>query len=384
MKRERIAALAKYVVAKLLKRDLLFLPEGSSAIVFDGSQGKTLLPVRYTYRASPKGLVSYHIQLDGYDLLYSLHTSAFSMHQPVQGDVCFSFSLPSVKKGDTLQVALTEPRAWINSREIDVVSSNQQKARKFIAKLALSNGSGRLTRVCSHYLGFEGKAIGKDYYFGDDYVDYPKETDVEYALDLVRKHRSKGRLLDVGCALGIYTKAFLERGFDAYGIDTSDFAATEAAKRVGDGRIRQSNIDLSDIPFDGTFDIFWVWDVLEHSTDPQRMLIKLTESASSGSLLFLNTTNVDSLQHRLLGGDWEGYSDYSHYGAEVISVNSLVAWLKDLDWEIIDLKCYDVWVAGADPVISRLSDAFRRIPELSILLSERDLGDVIFAVARKR
>jgi 2-polyprenyl-3-methyl-5-hydroxy-6-metoxy-1,4-benzoquinol methylase len=202
-------------------------------------------------------------------------------------------------------------------------------------------------------------------------------------LDLVGRHCSGGRLLDVGCALGIYTEAFLSAGFDAYGIDISEFAVGEAAKRVGPGRIVRCDLDQSDIPFGNDFDVFWMWDVVEHSARPLAMLQKVTARAAPGAWLFLHTSNADSLSHMVFREDWEGFSDYSHHGVREVTASALRAWLVDLGWNIREWDCSSVWVLGGDPVRARLAEAFSAIPELTLLLSERDLGDLITVVAQK-
>jgi SAM-dependent methyltransferase len=281
-------------------------------------------------------------------------------------------------------VNVLEPAAWINESRIRSSVAERQSSRKFLAHLQLAQGPNHWARTCPHYLPFENKAIGKDYYFGDDYVDYPRETYVQSALDLVWRYCTGGRLLDVGCALGIYTKAFLDAGFDAYGVDTSEFAVAEAVKLTGTGRVTRCNLDVADIPFANPFDIFWAWDVLEHSTDPEKMLSKITARAHPGSCLFLHTSNAASLTHILFKEDWEGYSDYSHFGVRQVSALSLPVWLDNLGWDILDWRCQDVWVPDADPVTARLHDAFQTIPELALLLSERNLGDFVLVVARKQ
>ena len=116
---------------------------------------------------------------------------------------------------------------------------------------------------------------GKDYYFGDDYLNYPVGTTTHNALNLVKKYCSGGSLLDVGCAMGIYTSAFLTAGYDAFGADISEFAISEAKKLVGHEHARRCNFDIDEIPFDGPFDVIWFRDALEHSSKPFELLNKM-------------------------------------------------------------------------------------------------------------
>src|SRR5206468_2245310 len=114
------------------------------------------------------------------------------------------------------------------------------------------------------------------------------------AVDLVQRFSTKGRLLDVGCALGIYAKAFLDSGFDSFAIDSSAYAVKEAEKRLGPSRSAVSQLNTDDIPFPGSFDVIWCWDVLEHFPAPKEALSILSKRASDGAFMFLHTSNADS------------------------------------------------------------------------------------------
>jgi len=101
-------------------------------------------------------------------------------------------------------------------------------------------------------------------------------------------------------------------------------------------------------------------------------------------LLFLHTSNSNSLTHRLFGTNWEGYSDYSHYGVDQITSTSLRVWLDRLGWDIIHWECGRIWAEGVDPVLMRLKEVFEVVPEMKVFLEEMELGDAIQVVARKR
>lgn len=390
MVKKRLVQLARSLVARAFGREMVFLPLGARTngqqVVFDLADGRALLPLRYTYRADAGGLVTYRIQEPGADLDYRLFAAAYTDdHRPTAGPPVLSFRLAAVDRGDRLCVSLLEPKAWRNDQPLVVTPAGPAAARKFIAALEATGPKGRLRRRCSHYLPYEQKPIGRDYYFGDDYVDYPRQKErwVAGTVERVRHYCPQGRLLEIGCALGLYLEAFVQAGFDAYGVDVSEFAVAEAGKRVGSDRVRRCDVDGEDWPFPGPFDAFVLFDVLEHSTHPRRLLEQITERSRPGAGLFVTTSNADSLTHRLFGPDWEGYTDYSHHGIDQITATTLPAWLGELGWRVERWECRDIWVEGADPAALRLREVFRSVPELSTLLAERDLGDAIFVAARK-
>ena len=381
MIKKALLGLAKSAAAKTLRRELVMLPLSGTETL---PQGSRLLPLRYTYRASLDGFIEYQLLVAGNDLQYDLYAMGYSGRQPVPGPHSLSLKLSSVTPQDTLRVHLTKPAAWFNGELLRPISSQRQTSRKFIAQFQLVNGRDCWSRSCSHYLPFDDKPIGHNYYFGDDYSAYPLHVQTEPALQLVRQYCQGGRLLDVGCALGIYTKAFLDAGFDACGVDISEYAVKEAAKRLSPDRARQVNLDQSDVPYDGSFDVIWMHDVLEHSANPHTLLKKVTNRAAANANLFLSTSNADSLTHRLLGDDWEGYSDYSHYGVQKVTATILAGWLKELGWKTLQWDCTGIWFSGVDPVLSRLQIVLQGMPELVTFLSERQLGDAISVVARKQ
>ncbi len=342
-----------------------------------------ILPIRYDYRATTDGDIRFVFLQDGVDLRFRVAEMCFRDLQPIDGPTTLACSVASVKNGDVLCVRLSEPVASLNGIELGSELVKKSTCRKFISEISLSVNGTRLQRCCSHYLPLDNKAVASEYYFGDDYIDYPRQTATDEAVALVRRHGGHGRLVDIGCALGLYTKAFLEAGFDAYGVDISEFAIVEARKHVGTGRVQRASLDHEGIPFPDAFDVLWMWDVLEHLARPERGLANVTRQARAGALLFLHTSNADSMAHHILGKDWEGYTDYSHRGADFVSCTSLRGWLKDLGWEIIEWQCYDCWVKGPDPVLLKLAEVLSCHPEMRALVQERELGDLIRVVARR-
>ncbi|MBL7183339.1 MAG: class I SAM-dependent methyltransferase [Anaerolineae bacterium] len=83
------------------------------------------------------------------------------------------------------------------------------------------------------------------------------------------------RLLDVGCHIGVFLGIAQERGWAAWGIEPSRWAAREARGRG----LQVIEGTLDDVHLAGeSFDVITLWDVIEHLTDPLR---ELREPSSS-------------------------------------------------------------------------------------------------------
>jgi SAM-dependent methyltransferase len=122
-------------------------------------------------------------------------------------------------------------------------------------------------------------------------------------LAIVERHAHRGRLLDVGCAGGLFLHHALRAGWSVTGIEPSEALSTEARERLGSkGEIHCGTLEGA-ILLPG-FDAVTLWDVLEHVPDPRAFLYACRALLRPGGHLFLNVPDLDSLEARLLGRRW--------------------------------------------------------------------------------
>jgi SAM-dependent methyltransferase len=82
---------------------------------------------------------------------------------------------------------------------------------------------------------------------------------------LTREH-GRGRLLDLGCGIGLFVAHARDQGWDAVGVEPSAWAAAEGRRRFG---IEIHNSALEEAPLaEGSFDVVHANHVLEHVADP--------------------------------------------------------------------------------------------------------------------
>jgi SAM-dependent methyltransferase len=107
---------------------------------------------------------------------------------------------------------------------------------------------------------FDG--TGKSNYcsYTGDSSPFAEHADAVEAM--LREYPLPGPVLDIGCAKGYLVAELRRRGIDAYGVDWSPYAVTEADEDVRPFLTRASAHDL---PFtDGRFALAVSFDVLEH------------------------------------------------------------------------------------------------------------------------
>ena len=262
---------------------------------------------------------------------------------------------------------------------------------RFCWRLRHTNGDGVRERLTSHYkVERTGDDHGEGYYSGDNYVDYEEESTGQrrQILELLARFQAKRPLVEIGCATGtLLAEIEQQRRIEGVGVDISQWAVAQAAKKLGPDRVWQLDLDRDPLPAGvrrrAPFGTIVMFAVLEHLRDPQSVLAALTEVSTQGTLLLLETTNCDSLCHRVFGGDWEGYFDRTHLAVDRVGVRTVPAWLTGLGWTIVEQRTRLIWDRSADPTHATFRDWWDSDARFRRLLDERDLGDLLFCAAVK-
>jgi len=152
-------------------------------------------------------------------------------------------------------------------------------------------------------------------------------------LAAIARHRPGGRLLDLGCALGVLLGVAREAGFDAYGLDLNAAAVADARREFGD---RAHAGPLDDTAFPGVrFDAITLIDVLEHVPDPEALLETLASRLAPEGVIAAVLPDAGSLTARLFGRRWP------HYNEEHLfywSASNLRTFLQERGWRVLALR----------------------------------------------
>ncbi len=123
-------------------------------------------------------------------------------------------------------------------------------------------------------------------------------------ISYIKKFRSSGTLLDVGCGRGGFLKSALDHGFAVEGIDVSE-RAIEYAKQ--EFHLRASVGTLDHVLASGKrLDIVTLWHVLEHFADPFKSLEQVRLLLHDGGICALEVPNLHSLKFLTAKHKWEG------------------------------------------------------------------------------
>ncbi len=202
--------------------------------------------------------------------------------------------------------------------------------------------------------------------YGGDYLRRNPPRKGRALLDVIQAHRERGRLLDVGCALG----AFLDEaagysGFELCGVDVSPETVAQAADRFGGRGVAFASGALPSLPFeDGAFDIVTAFDVVEHVPDRHAAIAELRRLLTPGGLLVVTVPVYDGpLGPAVMALD----SDPTH-----LHKLGRKQWLQDLGQGFELLEWLGAFRYGLGPLyLHRLTRRLRSVAPALIVVAQR-------------
>ncbi len=128
----------------------------------------------------------------------------------------------------------------------------------------------------------------------------------------VLQYRQRGRLLDIGCAIGDFLGVMTRKeGWVCLGIEPSPEIAKEVEVRLGISVI-PSSIEEAALK-EASFDVVTAWDVLEHVREPRLALNKIHRWLKDDGLFVASMPNISSLEYRLFRGFWFNLDPPRHF-----------------------------------------------------------------------
>ncbi len=150
-------------------------------------------------------------------------------------------------------------------------------------------------------------------------------------LSNIKKRAPGNQLLEIGVGAGEMAAVATEFLFDVTGLDIRP-AYAEAVSKMLDIPIHA--IDFLHFESDQQFDVICMGDVLEHTTEPVRMLKKTVSLLSPGGVLWISTPNFESAYSRITGDTsplWRACEHLNYF-----CYRSLRAMLQSIGLNVVD------------------------------------------------
>ncbi len=150
-------------------------------------------------------------------------------------------------------------------------------------------------------------------------------------LNNIRKRAPGNKLLEIGVGGGEMAAVAKEFLFEVTGVDIRP-AYAEAVSKMLDMPIHA--VDFLDFDTNDTYDVICMGDVLEHSTEPVRMLRKAVSLLRPEGVLWISTPNFESAFSRVTGDQsplWRACEHLNYF-----CYRTLKAMLESMGTEVVD------------------------------------------------
>jgi len=154
-------------------------------------------------------------------------------------------------------------------------------------------------------------------------------------LKQISKYKRKGRFLDIGCATGFLLDEAKKQGWDAEGVELSEWSVNFAKDKLG-LKVFQGHLNEANFP-SKYFDVIVLTDVVEHVIDPSGLMEEARRLLKPDGILYISTPDIESLLSKLLKAKWWGIQ---HAHLYYFSRNSLTRLLDVAGFRVIKYSSY--------------------------------------------
>jgi 2-polyprenyl-3-methyl-5-hydroxy-6-metoxy-1,4-benzoquinol methylase len=208
---------------------------------------------------------------------------------------------------------------------------------------------------------YEQERIGRLHTFGRDLAE-------------LERYVTPGRVLDVGCHIGLFLEVAEKAGWEAWGVEPSRWAAERA--HAHGLSVKHGALGEVDLPHE-YFDAVTLWDVIEHLNDPIGALRECRALLKPGGVMAVCTMDVEALFPRLAGRRWPWYMQMHLI---YFSKRTLAAMLDVAGYDVIGTAPHKR-VIRADYLASRLEGYWPPAAKLAAsALNAAGLGDKLITI----
>ena len=150
-----------------------------------------------------------------------------------------------------------------------------------------------------------GDYYPQEYYYIPESIDFLEAnlTHEKYKIEIIQRYLKRGRLLEIGPSLGLFTYLAKKSGFDAEAIEMDERCSKFLNEVAYIPTVNTADTckALKSLP---PYDVIALWHVIEHLPNPWEILEAISEKLNAGGLLVLAAPNPDAFQFHVLGRYW--------------------------------------------------------------------------------
>lgn len=157
-------------------------------------------------------------------------------------------------------------------------------------------------------------------------------------LQLIERHTTKGRILDVGTGLAVFLEVAREWGWRVWGLEINKSYASYAQNQL---KLNVQQLTLREAHFpSGFFDVVNMDNVLEHLTNPRKELEEVWRVLKKGGHILIRVPNTDNFVskfadlYRLTKGRRTESHDLPLFHLYFFNLKTLVMMLKQCRFKV--------------------------------------------------
>lgn len=147
-------------------------------------------------------------------------------------------------------------------------------------------------------------------YYPNEYYELPSSQRLAeiaaadpFKIDLVRRFKAQGRLLEIGAAYGVFAFQAKRAGFDVDVIEMDARCCDHLTTVVGVNAICSAE-PHNVLPMLNAYDVIALWHVIEHIPDPWSVLNAAAYNLARNGILVIATPNPDAWQLAITRSEW--------------------------------------------------------------------------------
>lgn len=150
-----------------------------------------------------------------------------------------------------------------------------------------------------------------------DIILSPKQIEVDrelyrYYFEKIKKTIPNGKILDIGCSVGVFLGVGREYGYETVGLELNEKAAEYAEKSYGI-TVRRELLEDCKFP-DNSFDVVSMFGVVEHLPRPIETFKEIQRVLKPGGMFVGRCPNAESLAVMILHGKARTFTGRNHLG----------------------------------------------------------------------
>ncbi|QQG43455.1 MAG: class I SAM-dependent methyltransferase [Candidatus Daviesbacteria bacterium] len=258
------------------------------------------------------------------------------------------------------------------------------------ADLYCTVGDKEISQCKNCGLGITGDLFSQvgDYHRDETYINEPElfKNIFQKRVKIISDFKKSGKVLEIGCSIGVMLQLLQDRGFTVYGVEMSAGAAKIAA-----GKGLKVIVDkFENIKFKDNFDIIILNHTLEHLENPRRIIKKCFSLLNKGGIIYIDVPNFGSWSARKQGYRWslllpeEHLWHFTYFSLEIL--------LREFKFKIIYSErasgIFDLDNPFKELIFALIHFKKRFFSELvtlfpSLIISKLNLGTDLMIIAQK-